>query len=100
MAIVFGFLSLKKLETSYKIHLAIISIINLVIIGKMINIVWGGNDKTIVLIIFGYPILIILNGLVWMVLKIKNNPVFKVYKFTTLGLVVFFIPILVIASLY
>ena len=99
MAIVFGFLSLKKLSKPYKIHLTILSIINFIIIGIMINHVWGGGEKTIVLIIFGYPFLIFLNSLMWFILKIKNRPIFKIYKISTFILVLFFIPTLILASI-
>lgn len=83
-----------------KIHLIIISIINLGLIFKLINIAWEGNDKAIILVIFGYPTLIILNGLVWLILGVLKRPESKIYRILTIGLTVLFIPTLIISSMY
>ncbi len=83
-----------------KIHLTIISIINLALILKMISIAWAGNDKAIILVIFGYPALIIVNALVWLTLRILKRLEYKIYKITTVGLAVLFIPTLILSSLY
>ena len=100
LAIKFGFGSLSQLTKSNRIQLTIISIVNLVIIGKLIIIAWEGNDKAIILVIFGYPILMILNGLVWLILGILKRPELNIYKITTLGLAALFIPTLILASMY
>ena len=83
-----------------KIHLAIISLINLALILKMISIAWEGNDKAIILVIFGYPTLTIVNALVWLTLRILKRPEFKIYKITTAGLGILFIPTLIASSMY
>lgn len=83
-----------------KIHLTLISLINLTLILEMINIAWEGNDKAIILVILSYPILTIINGLIWLILKILKNPYFKVYKISTIGLAILFIPTLITSSLY
>jgi hypothetical protein len=83
-----------------KIHLIIISVINIGLISKLISIAWEGNDKAIILVIFGYPALTFLNGLVWLTLRILKRPESKIYKITTIGLAVLFIPSLMISSMY
>ncbi len=83
-----------------KIHLAIISIVNLALIFKMISIVWQGNDKAIILVLFGYPALIIINALIWLTLKIVKRPEYQFYKMATLVLLALFLPTLIISSLY
>lgn len=83
-----------------KIHLAIISIINLILITKIINIAWEGNDKAILLVIFAYSALTIVNAFVWLILKVIKKAEYKIYKTTTIGLVVLFIPTIILSSLY
>lgn len=83
-----------------KIHLAIILTLNLVLVVKMVSVAWQGNDKAIILVLFGYPILIILNGLVWLILRLLKRPEHKIYKIATLGLLALFIPTLFVSSMY
>ena len=83
-----------------KIHLTIISLINLALVLKMISIAWEGNDKAIILVIFGYPILTIVNALVWLTFRILERPEFKIYRITTVGLAIIFIPTLIASSMY
>jgi len=99
-AIKFSFIGLNQLTKLNKIHLTIITIINLIIIGKLIGVAWEGNDKAIILVIFGYTTLTILNGLVWLILRILKRPEFKIYKITTIGLAALFIPTLILSSMY
>jgi hypothetical protein len=83
-----------------KVHLAIVGIINLFLVGRMVTVAWNGNDKAIIVIIFGHLLLIFLNALVWMTLKLLKSDVSIVYKITTLSLIVLYIPALMTASLY
>lgn len=84
----------------YSIHQAISVFINFFLVGQIIKQVWDGNDKAIILLIFLYPILIIVNSLIWWVLSKKRKKESKIYKFTTIGLIILFLPSLVIASMY
>jgi len=83
-----------------KAHLLIIATVNLILVSKMVTIAWEGNDKAIILIIFGQPALIFINSLVWLTLKLLKRKEYKIYKITTLGLIALFIPALGTASLY
>ena len=83
-----------------KIHLVIISIINLGIVSKLVSVAWEGNDKAIILVIFGYPTLILVNGLLWLTLRMLKRQENKVYKITTIGLAVLFFPTLIISGMY
>jgi len=84
----------------YSIHQAISVFINFFLVGQIIKQVWDGNDKAIILLIFLYPILIIVNSLIWWVLSKKRKKESKIYKLTTIGLIILFLPSLVIASMY
>jgi hypothetical protein len=96
----FGFTGRIQFTKSNKIHLTILSIINLIIIGKLVSIAWDGNDKAIILVMFGYPALTILNGLIWLILAILKRPEYKIYKTSTIGLAILFIPTLIASSMY
>ncbi|HSY60717.1 MAG TPA: hypothetical protein VK796_02525 [Cytophaga sp.] len=83
-----------------KIHLAIISSINLILVSLMIRAAWQGNDKAILAIVLLYPILTFLNAVIWFVLFVYQQKVSKLYKWSTIGMIVLFIPALAIASMY
>ena len=83
-----------------KIHLAIILILNLALVVKMISVVWEGSDKEIILLMLGYPLLIFLNALVWLILRLLKRREHEIYKITTFGLLALFIPTLIVSSLY
>lgn len=99
-AMKFGFTGLSQLTKSNKIHLTILSIFNLMIIGKLVGMAWDGNDKAIILVIFGYPALTILNGLICLTLAILKRPEYQIYKTSTIGLAILFIPTLIASSMY
>jgi hypothetical protein len=83
-----------------KPHLIVVAIVNLAIVARLINMAWDGNDKAILFVIFCYPVLIIANGAVWMVLRLAKHPAYTIYKITTIALLLLYIPVLGIASLY
>jgi hypothetical protein len=66
----------------------------------MISIAWDGNDKAILVVIFVYPILTILNAIVWTILRVLKRPEFKIYRITTIGLAILFVPTLFMSSFY
>ncbi len=83
-----------------KRHLTITSIINFGLILKLITITWEGNDKAITLVIFGYLALTIANGVIWMVLKILNRSESRIYRIVTIGLIILFIPTVIVSTVY
>ena len=88
------------MTTRDKIHLTIVSLINVTLILKMISTAWEGNDKSIILVILGYPTLIFVNALIWLIFRIFKKPEFKIYKITTFGLVILYIPTSISSSMY
>ena len=82
-----------------KIHLAIISTINLVLILFMIRTAWTGNYNAILIIWIGYPILTALNLMLWFMLFVFQRPESRLYKWSTIGLIALFIPAVTIANL-
>jgi hypothetical protein len=81
-----------------KSHLMVASITNLFVVGLLIKSVWNGNDKAIIFVFLVYPLLILINGMIWMNLRSKHKPEFKIYRATTLGLMALFLPVLMMAS--
>lgn len=56
----------RKMTDDEKSHLALASLGNLTVVGLLIRSAWSGNDKAIILMIFLYPLLILINGIIWM----------------------------------
>lgn len=83
-----------------KLHLIIISVINFIVIFKLISSAWNGNDKGIILVIFGYTTLIFINGIVWLIFKILKRPEKEIYRITSAWLILLFIPAIVISVFY
>jgi hypothetical protein len=83
-----------------KVHLFVIATLNLFLVAKMISTAWEGNDKAIILIIFGQPFLIFVNAAVCLVLRTLKRKEYKIYKFITIGLIALFLPALGAASMY
>jgi len=95
----FIFNSLRRLTKSEKTHLILLTLINLIVVLRLIYVVWKGNDKAIILIVFVYPILVILNGLIWVMLKLFKRREHEIYKISTIGLATFFIPTLLLSTI-
>lgn len=87
------------MNNNNKIHLCIILLLNLVLISFMICTAWHGNDKAILVIILLYPILTLLNAIVWFVLFILKRSESKIYKWNTIGMIILFIPALLTAGM-
>ena len=87
-----------KMNANHKIHLLILSLINLMLISLMIRTAWEGNDKAILVIILLYPILTLLNAIVWLLSFIFKRHESKFYKWNTIGLIILFIPALILSS--
>lgn len=95
-----SFTGISQFMKSNKIHFSILSIINLIIIGKLLSVAWNGNDKSIFVVIFGYSALIILNALTWLILVILKSAENKIYKTSTIGLAILFIPTLLLSIIF
>ena len=81
-------------------HLIIVSIINLAVILSLINMAWEGNDKAILAVIFGYLALTLVNAVIWLILGILKKPAHRIYKLSTLCLIIFFVPALIASMFY
>jgi hypothetical protein len=81
-------------------HLVFASIIKLILVGLLLKTSWNGNDKAIIYVIFFYPLLILVNLIIWMTLSSKRNPDSKIYRATTIGLIILFLPILLMVTSY
>lgn len=88
------------MKTITKIHLLIISLINLILIGLMIRNVWHGNHNVIAIIWILYPIQTFVNATVWFILFIYQRSESKIYKWSTIGMIAAFIPTILIASMH
>lgn len=56
-----------------KSHLTFALIGNLITVGLLIRSAWNGNDKAIIFVILFYPLLILVNGMIWMNLHSKKK---------------------------
>lgn len=81
-------------------HAMIVVMINAAFVVWLIKTSWEGNDKAIIALILFYPVLMLVNGLVWMHLSSRRNPASKIYRGMTIGLLIMFLPVLIIASSY
>jgi hypothetical protein len=81
--------------TDKEINQLIIAItLNLLSVGYLMHKVWSGNDKAIILMIFFYPLIIIVNAIIWLAAKSR------VFKWTTIALLILFLPVLLMSSFY
>lgn len=83
-----------------KMHLAIVLLINILVVSKLIHFSWIGNDKAILVVGFYYFILILLNMVSWLILDYFKREAARIYKISTVGLIVLIIPILVVTMLH
>ena len=74
-------------------QLIIASLINIGLIAVLIHKAWDGNDKAMILVIFLYPLLAMVNGILWM--STKSKP----FMVTTISLLILFLPVLFIATM-
>lgn len=83
-----------------KIHLSLTLLINLLVVSKLIHFSWTGNDKAVLVVGFYYFILILLNMAVWVILEYFKKESARIYKISTVCLVILIIPMFIIASLH
>jgi hypothetical protein len=81
-------------------HWIIGSIINLIVIFILVTSAWDGNDKAIILVIVYYPVLVMLNVLVWLLLRLLGRSEAGIYGSLVLILLTLYIPVLLISTLY
>lgn len=87
--------TIREMTKNHKIHLLICSLINLILILIIITSIREGNDKEVVFLVLSYPILIIVNAFIWLILRIFKRPEYKIYKYPTIGLFIFLIPTII-----
>lgn len=81
------------------INLLIVIFIDFIVIVGTIIIVKNGNDKAIILMFFNYLILVLVNIVFWLIFSLLKNPIKKIYKITTIGLIALFVPTLMVLSM-
>jgi hypothetical protein len=92
---------IKDMKSNLKyIHLTAAAIVNILVIWRLINTAWEGNDKAIILVILGYALLFVINLIVFSILKFLRRDQAEIYRVTTLGLAILFLPVLFIAGSY
>ena len=90
-----------SMTTIYKTHRTICFIINLLIVGLIICVVKTGNsDKSPVVFMVFYPFLFFINLLVFIVLYFLKSTYSKIYRQTTVGLFLLFMPLIFILASY
>ena len=90
-----------KDKNNFYIFIALLSIIvNLAIIFGLIRFAWHGNDKAILVIIIFYFVLILLNALIWFILHLLQKTTKSIFRFSTLGLILCYFPVILISTQY
>jgi hypothetical protein len=88
------------MRVTFKNHRIIAFILNLLIVILIfLEIKIIDDDKAIVFFIGYYPVLIILNFLIWLPLKLLKKEQYKIYSQTTIALLALLIPFFIIATM-
>ena len=79
----------------------VVYLINLVIVCSVLyRSIQINNDKAVLLLVFFYPILIIVNAVIGLILKIRKNNLYKVFLASCVLLIVLLIPVILICRHY
>lgn len=79
--------------------LIVLSLLNLAAIaGIFYPIVASSSDKSIVVFVFFYPLLIALNAILWFVMKVLDHPAKVSMKYVLVGLLAIGVPLMVVAA--
>jgi hypothetical protein len=90
----------EHLSNSFKVHLVLAGLINAIFIGRLVLIVWNGNDKAIVVLLFYYSSLLLLNAFIWFIFYLFKLEHFFIYKIMTIALAILFIPTVLVSCLF
>jgi hypothetical protein len=69
-------------------HLVIVCILNTLAAALVAFSAIGPSEKSLISAVLVFPVLVFVNGLIWLILSINKNPLFKVYRITTIGIFV------------
>lgn len=88
------------MTANFYLHKTIIFILNIVAISFLLfRIQQINNDKAILLLIFYYPILLLINLVLWLIVRICNKEHANVYKQSVAGLLFLLIPVIIIYAI-
>ena len=83
---------MENIKKSTKIHFLITSVINLLLVSKLLlDVSNNGGCKSILFIVIPIPLLIALNGIIGVILYLFKSPAYQIYVFTILILILAFI---------
>ena len=82
-----------------KLHFTIVSVANVALIINLLRLAYLANDQGIILVAFGYPFLIFVNTLLWVIFSLLNKEDYKVYRISTIGLILFYIPAIILGMI-
>jgi hypothetical protein len=75
------------------IHFLAALLVNITIVALIINYVWtSDSDKSVIVFIIFYPLLTLMNIVIWIIMRLSNDDRYKSYRWTTIALIVGFIP--------
>ena len=78
----------------------LIFLVNLVIVGYLVYAVGSGNDKSILFMLFYYPVLILVNGLMGYGVRKMNPKVDGYFYWASIVLVILYLPLLLVSPLF
>ena len=77
-----------KEQVQEHLHFAGALFINILLVGAMVNYAWLDEaDKPLLLFAICYPILTIMNLLVWILMRKRHDPRYAIYKWMTIALI-------------
>ena len=82
------------------IHFTIALLINFIIAALMVRFLWSAGDKGAIIFFLIYPAQIILNGIIWLMMWMDRDPRHRIYRWMTIMLIIGFIPVSILASMY
>ncbi len=82
------------------IHFTIALLINFIAVALLVRFLWSAGDKEAIVFILVYPAQVILNGIIWLMMRMDRDPRYRIYRWMTLALIIGFIPVSIIASMY
>ncbi|HXU26027.1 MAG TPA: hypothetical protein VN698_02255 [Bacteroidia bacterium] len=75
-------------------------IINLIAVAIMLHIAGRKTYNVVGVVAIMYIFLVIVNVVLWLTFALLKNPASKIYRYTTIWLVVLFIPFVILATIW
>ena len=83
------------------IHFLAALLVNVIVVGLIINYVWtSDSDKSVIIFVLFYPLLTIINLIIWIMMRISKDSRYTIYRWMTIALIVGVIPATIAVTMY